>query len=46
MGDSYKLLPFANTLVEMDMSGAAIKTVLEEALDYALQCVVFFICLL
>ena len=37
MGDSYKLLPFANTLVEMDMTGAEIKTVLEEALDYALQ---------
>jgi len=46
MGDAYKLLPFENTLVEMDMSGAEIKTVLEEALDYALQCVVFFICLL
>ena len=37
MGDAYKLLPFANTLVEMDMTGAEIKTVLEEALDYALQ---------
>ena len=36
MGDSYKLLPFANTLVEMDMTGAEIKAVLEEALDYAL----------
>ena len=46
MGDAYKLLSFANTLIEMDMSGAEIKTVLEEALDYALQCVVFFICLL
>tara|TARA_B100001057_G_scaffold481237_1_gene555024 strand:+ start:1412 stop:3202 length:1791 start_codon:yes stop_codon:yes gene_type:complete len=37
MGDAYKLLPFANTLVEMDMTGAEIKIVLEEALDYALQ---------
>ena len=37
MGDAYKLLPFANTLAEMDMTGAEIKTVLEEALDYALQ---------
>ena len=37
MGDAYKLLPFANTLVEMDMSGAEIKLVLEEAIEYALQ---------
>ena len=37
MGDAYKLLPFANTLVEMDMTGAEIKTVLEEALDYTFQ---------
>ena len=37
MGDAYKLLPFANTLVELDMTGAEIKAVLEEALDYALQ---------
>ena len=37
MGNAYKLLPFANTLVEMDMTGSEIKTVLEEALDYALQ---------
>ena len=37
MGDAYKLLPFANTLAEMDMTGAEIKAVLEEALDYALQ---------
>ena len=27
----------ANTIVEMDMTGAEIKTYLEEALDYALQ---------
>ena len=37
MGDAYLLLPFANTLVEMDMTGAEIKTVLEEALDYAFE---------
>ena len=37
MGDAYLLLPFANTLVEMEMTGAEIKIVLEEALDYALQ---------
>jgi 5'-nucleotidase len=37
VGDAYELLPFANTLVEMDITGAEIKTVLEEALDYALQ---------
>ena len=36
-GEAYKLLPFANTLIEMDMMGAEIKKVLEEALDYALQ---------
>ena len=35
--DPFHLLPFANTLVEMEMTGAEIKTVLEEALDYALQ---------
>ena len=32
MGDAYKLLPFANTLVEMDMTGAEIKTVLRRQL--------------
>ena len=37
IGDVYKLLPFTNTLVEMEMTGAEIKSVLEEALDYALQ---------
>ena len=37
MGDAYKLLPFADTLVEMDMTGAEIKASLEEMLDYALQ---------
>ncbi len=33
----YRLLPFANTLVNLTMSGAEIKAVLEEAVDYALD---------
>ena len=37
IGDAYQLLPFANTLVELDMSGAEIHAVLEDALDLALQ---------
>ena len=37
IGDAYKLLPFANTLVSLDMTGAEIHQVLEEALDYALS---------
>ena len=37
IGDAYKLLPFANTLVALDMTGAEIHQVLEEALDYALS---------
>ena len=37
IGDAYKLLPFANTLVELEMTGAEIHQVLEEALDYALS---------
>ncbi len=37
IGDAYTLLPFANTLVELSMSGAEIKQVLEEAYDYATQ---------
>ena len=36
IGDAYKLLPFANTLVALEMTGAEINQVLEEALDYAL----------
>lgn len=32
IGDVYSLLPFSNTLVEIEMSGAEIKQVLEEAL--------------
>lgn len=36
-GDAYILLPFANTLVELRMSGAEIKQVLEDATDYALE---------
>ncbi|MFT2111842.1 NAD nucleotidase [Marinomonas sp. 2405UD68-3] len=37
IGDAYTLLPFANTIVELDMTGAEIHTVLEEALDYAMS---------
>lgn len=36
IGDAYTLLPFANTIVELDMTGAEIQKVLEEALDYAI----------
>jgi len=36
IGDAYTLLPFANTLVEMTMTGAELHQVLEDALDYAL----------
>ncbi|MDO6459576.1 NAD nucleotidase [Granulosicoccaceae sp. 1_MG-2023] len=35
IGDAYTLLPFANTLYNLDMTGAEIKQVLEEAIDYA-----------
>lgn len=34
-GMAYELLPFSNTLVNIDMTGQQIKNVLEEALDYA-----------
>ncbi|EAQ66709.1 5'-nucleotidase [Marinomonas sp. MED121] len=37
IGDAYTLLPFANTIVELDMTGYELKTVLEEALDYAIS---------
>ncbi|NMM44468.1 NAD nucleotidase [Rhodospirillaceae bacterium KN72] len=37
VGDAYLMLPFSNTLVELTMTGAEIKSVLEDALDYALQ---------
>jgi len=37
IGTAYTLLPFANTLVELDMTGAEIKDVLEEAVEYALR---------
>ena len=36
IGDAYQLLPFANTLVAMQMTGAELHQVLEDALDYAL----------
>lgn len=35
VGTAYTLLPFANTLVNLDMTGDEIKQVLEEAVDYA-----------
>jgi len=35
-GDAYTLLPFANTLFEIDMYGSEIKGVLEDAVDEAL----------
>lgn len=34
--DAYGLLPFGNTLYLLDMTGAEIKQVLEDALDFAL----------
>ena len=34
---AYTLLPFANTLTELTMTGAEINAVLEDALDYALM---------
>lgn len=37
VGDAYTLLPFANTLVELTMTGAQIKAVLEDAFDYAIS---------
>ncbi len=37
IGDAYTLLPFANTLVELDMTGQEILAVLEDSLDYALS---------
>ena len=37
IGDAYTLLPFANTLVALEMSGKEIIDVLEDALDYALN---------
>lgn len=37
IGDAYTLMPFANTLVELEMTGAEIKAVLEDAFDYAIS---------
>jgi 5'-nucleotidase len=37
VGTAYKLLPFANTIVELEMTGNEISKVLEEALDLALK---------
>ncbi|MFL1486255.1 NAD nucleotidase [Marinobacter sp. LN3S78] len=35
IGDAYTLLPFGNTLTNLDMTGAEIHQVLNEAVDYA-----------
>ncbi|MDN7123942.1 5'-nucleotidase C-terminal domain-containing protein [Pseudidiomarina sp. 1APP75-32.1] len=37
IADAYRLLPFANTLVEVQITGAELKQVLEQALSYALS---------
>ena len=37
VGDAYTLLPFANTLLEVDMTGEQIVDTLEDALDFALN---------
>lgn len=37
LGTAYQLLPFSNTLVNFEMTGAEIKAVLEDAMDFALQ---------
>ncbi|MHA7879294.1 MAG: bifunctional metallophosphatase/5'-nucleotidase [Saccharospirillum sp.] len=37
LGTAYQLLPFSNTLVNLEMTGAEIKSVLEDAMDFALQ---------
>ena len=37
VGTAYNLLPFANTIVELEMTGEEISKVLEEALDLALK---------
>jgi 5'-nucleotidase/UDP-sugar diphosphatase len=36
VGDAYLALPFKNTLVRLDMQGAELRAVLEEAIDYFL----------
>lgn len=37
VADAYSLLPFSNTLVEMQITGAEVKHVLEQALAYAIS---------
>lgn len=37
IADAYTLLPFANTLMELRMTGLEVHSVLEDALDYALS---------
>jgi 5'-nucleotidase/UDP-sugar diphosphatase len=36
VGDAYLALPFKNTLVRLDMRGAEVRTMLEDAIDYFL----------
>jgi 5'-nucleotidase/UDP-sugar diphosphatase len=35
--DAYRLLPYSNTIVNLEMTGEEIKKVLEEAMEYALN---------
>lgn len=37
MGDAYALLPFSNTLYEIQMTGAQVKQVLEDSLNYIIN---------
>ena len=37
IADAYRLLPFANTLVEVEITGTELLTVLNQAVDYALS---------
>lgn len=37
IGDVYRILPFSNTLVEVQITGAELKLVLEQALTYAMS---------
>lgn len=37
IADAYGLLPFSNTLVEIQITGAELRQVIEQALDYALS---------
>ncbi len=37
IADAYELLPFSNTIVNLEMTGGEIKATLEEAIDFALD---------